>query len=682
MKTIINKIIAVVTLISTLFFQSPGFALAYYQDTEIGNGYLETGLLDFELSETGGFEELAEYGKTVTTTIDIIDKSTIPFKYRMFVKNISGSNLLVCDYIWFTIKQGDTVLANNISLSTLSAPFDLGVYDKNNAKFTIEGQLSTTDPNFQDQSCSFDIEFEGVQTNHDWKEGYYDIETTSEIVYTGHWKDDLKCDLSVWNPGSIKVVATNSYSADCRVEHVQFDVTCVSGNNVNCGAVGISYSNGMGVNAMHQITPDFPEGMTTMFDASSPFGGGQGVIWLTRPVPATGKTYSVNVQHELANYEASYGAYLTYGDTCEGKSKIERIKMAPSYQACQGGSETTVIEFVQPIPEVQKAEDYIVLNEFLPNPTGIAYGYNWGQDSNSKPKGEWVELYNNSTTTDFDVNNWIIKDRDNNAVVIDANKTKNSETIVPKQGYLVVYLNMSLLNNIGKEDVKLFNDLGTLIDSHTYNGGDYCYLEPTIGETNDEEPTNWLCSIFPTVPDNKSFARIPDGIGAWVDPIPTPGDKNVDEIVIAPISPTNTTSTEGATISIDTSITNTTSSTSTATTTSGLTIDLGNVTTTTSGSATTTFDFSTTSIGLLNTTSTDATSTDATSTEPPQQNPEEPILPPTTLPEPLPEPEPPVIEEPLPEPTPSPVISPIITPTGDAGIVTDTSTGTSLTINP
>jgi hypothetical protein len=682
MNKIANKLIAVVTLISTLFFQSPGFALAYYQDSETGKGYLETGLLDFELSETGGFAELTTLTQPSTTTISVVDKSTIPFKYRMTIKNIKGSTINVCDYIWFTIKQGNTVLYKDISLSTLTSPIDLGIYDKNNASFSIEGKLSSDDKIFQDQNCAFDVEFEGVQTNHDYHQGYYDIETASEIVYTGHFKDDLKCDKSVWNPGSIRVVATNSYSADCRIEHVEFNVTCTSGNNVNCGSVGMMYSNAMGVNAMHQITPDFPEGMTTMFDASAPLTG-QGVIWLTRPLPATGKTYSVNVQHEFANYESAYGAYITYGDTCEGVSKMEKVKMAGSFAPCQGGTETTDITFIEPTSTTANAKGSVVMNEALPYPNGNMYGTDWGHDSDSYPKGEWIELYNNSSTSTFDLSGLYFQDTSGNKIYINSSNSfvkGSATTTIGKKGtgaeWMVVYMDYALMDNEG--DTITFTDtLGNAIDTLSYTLPQDCNnLEMTPGDPNYEKCVGNAPKL--QVVDNKSIARIPDGIGEWVDPIPTPGNKNIDDIVVNPIA--NATNTDSGIINTLLPETSTTTATTTIPEGSLPTIspepeNTTTVATTTFGFATTTLNVATTTEPTIGTTTTPLIQDPAPLAEPPTTPPDQPIIIPTTLPDPIPEPQPLVIQQPQ---TPTPQINTTI-----IGVDTSTSgSGTNLIISP
>src|SRR3989344_199245 len=106
----------------------------------------------------------------------------------------------------------------------------------------------------------------------------------------------------------------------------------------------------------------------------------------------------------------------------------------------------------------------IVINEFLPNPEGVAYGFDFGADSDDRPKGEWVELFNNSDS-DFDLDGWDVWAR-----------------------------------------------------------------EPTPGDPNESATSGGVCD---PVPPNKSYARIPDGTGGFVDPIPTPGFANTEDSEIA-----------------------------------------------------------------------------------------------------------------------------------------------------
>lgn len=174
----------------------------------------------------------------------------------------------------------------------------------------------------------------------------------------------------------------------------------------------------------------------------------------------------------------------------------------------------------------------VVLNEFLPNPEGFEYGFDFGTDSDDMPKGEWVELYNNSDTS-YDLTGWYVWDASGseaNKIAITAANTAPSSTTIGGKDWLVVYMNKAVLNNTG-DTVKLYDAGDTLIDSHEYTDNDWCDLEPTAGDENDTTVSG-ACG---GVPPNKSYARIPDGIGGWVDPIPTPGGVNIleDDFVAA-----------------------------------------------------------------------------------------------------------------------------------------------------
>ena len=149
----------------------------------------------------------------------------------------------------------------------------------------------------------------------------------------------------------------------------------------------------------------------------------------------------------------------------------------------------------------------IVMNELLPNPTG--------SDSQSGLLGEWVELYNNGDT-DIDIDGWSISEladpsgtATENFYTIVASapsvgevRTFSGSTVVPTGGFLVILFEAQRLNNDG-DTVTLYDSSLSQMDQHRYVAGE--------------------------APEGKSIARIPDGIGIWVDPIPTPGFKNIND---------------------------------------------------------------------------------------------------------------------------------------------------------
>ncbi len=155
----------------------------------------------------------------------------------------------------------------------------------------------------------------------------------------------------------------------------------------------------------------------------------------------------------------------------------------------------------------------VVMNEFLPDPEG------------SDVDGEWIELYNNDDV-EHDLDGYYLTDADDNRIDIETCRTLGNTTVIPANGWMVVYVKTSetcnshgfSMNNSG-DTLNFYDDNDNIKDSYTYDGNDGCEPGATPGGSNDES-----CDGF--VPTNKSYARIPDGLGDWIDPMPTPGAPN------------------------------------------------------------------------------------------------------------------------------------------------------------
>lgn len=179
----------------------------------------------------------------------------------------------------------------------------------------------------------------------------------------------------------------------------------------------------------------------------------------------------------------------------------------------------------------EQAEDFIVLNEFLPNPIG--------DDNAVMPAGEWIELYNKGNV-DFNLNGWhIYNSNDNSGLQINTSNSDNNddlsdsgETTIPANGFLVVYRNKDevfSLNNNGDE-VRLFNGSiesgSTLVDSHGYDNSIFNNLLVTLLGADMDHSTN---DSAKAISEGNSFIRFPDAENNWIDSIPTPGEANKNE---------------------------------------------------------------------------------------------------------------------------------------------------------
>lgn len=165
----------------------------------------------------------------------------------------------------------------------------------------------------------------------------------------------------------------------------------------------------------------------------------------------------------------------------------------------------------------------VVLNEIMPNPVG--------DDSQNGLLGEWVELYNNTNQT-IDLNGWYIKDLAGAPIVIGGTSdnlptTENGATTIEAFGWLVVYMNAPILNNSGTETVYLYDNNDVLQNGYTYTAGSSSGNDPEDGVTpGGDNGDDDIPGTSGSAREGKSDARIPDGIGVWVDPEPTAGEAN------------------------------------------------------------------------------------------------------------------------------------------------------------
>jgi len=256
-------------------------------------------------------------------------------------------------------------------------------------------------------------------------------------------------------------------------------------------------------------------------------------------------TFSVGMTTDfgLWNFTISvlFGQPITGGETCKFdliyKAWIDGV---PSFETSGFKDEERLHISIT----AETIATPVVINEFLPRPDGPLcsnpanincdasdpdFIFNFGTDSSNIPQGEWVELYN-LTGAPVNLSGWYTQDASGgvgNTNITNIN-TLPATTTIPASGYLVVYMNKSVWNNSG-DTVKLFNAIDVLQDSYQYTSVyEYCYLTPTPGEINDEAPSGGGidCTSGANIPDNKSYARIPDGTGPFVDPVPTPGRSN------------------------------------------------------------------------------------------------------------------------------------------------------------
>ena len=200
-------------------------------------------------------------------------------------------------------------------------------------------------------------------------------------------------------------------------------------------------------------------------------------------------------------FDLPVGASVTQGDLCQAKITFSAWREEVQRFEESGFSDIEEIS-------LNLRAKTIVLNEVLANPDPNApYPAN----------REFIELKNNGNSQ-IDVAGWKIsemtsggEERKYTITTTGGSYTAvpyGGSTVIPAGGWLVLLLsNSTALNNDG-DTIRLYDSSDNKLDEYSYSTAKY----------------------------GLSDARYPDGIGAWVDPIPTPGAPNVVEFELGEIT--------------------------------------------------------------------------------------------------------------------------------------------------
>ena len=147
------------------------------------------------------------------------------------------------------------------------------------------------------------------------------------------------------------------------------------------------------------------------------------------------------------------------------------------------------------------------LTEILPDPTG--------EDANTLPLGEWIEIYNTGDNT-INVEGMFFEDLTEHTLYITEEKVESSTLILPET-YLTIYFNGNSMLNNDADEVSLFDPSNNLIDSLSYSStkegmslskiqDSWIFAQPTPDEENQvqEEPS----SLELKVPKNAKFGEL------------------------------------------------------------------------------------------------------------------------------------------------------------------------------
>jgi hypothetical protein len=443
---------------------------------------------------------------------------SLDFKYKINYRKITGDDAL-CDVLLLTATRNgtkvyDKQLLKNFSLADFSGTaFSTVASGSDGWNFILE--LPTdAGKDLENKPCQFNFDFTAWQTDlPDASKGFFDEETAgTHVVATGDWL----------NPGDVVINEVMWMGSTASDDDEWIELRNMTGNPINIGDWTIEKA------ATSGGTLTIPSGtipangfflIANYNENDSNSALNVSPNWDTTSVELLNSNNGELVLKNGADLivdKAKDGSAWPAGNNGTEKQSMERENIPgdgtilASWHTCISGNCNDGTYW-----DTAEGNNYgtpgaanlspVVMNEFVANPIG--------DDGADRPNGEWIELYNISGRA-MDVSGWYFKNSQEEKIVISKDNVdgENVDTegrvIIPEKDRLVVYLEKDFLDN-EKDTLSFFNDLGTPAD-----------------ESDDVREDTFEYKDAGSFPEGKSIARFPDGVGIWIDPEATPGEKN------------------------------------------------------------------------------------------------------------------------------------------------------------
>ncbi|TXH00559.1 MAG: hypothetical protein E6P95_03340 [Candidatus Moraniibacteriota bacterium] len=451
--------------------------------------------------------------ETPNGRIIFTNEGSLDFRYDVKFRKTNGSNLL-CQALQVIAKRdGSTVYTGALAdFKLLGGKYVLTPFESDTWDMVLS-LPSSAGSELEHLTCEWDVDFLAWQTNlPSATDGFFDEESvTPNSVNTDEWL----------TPGDVIINEVMWMGSDGETSDEWIELKNMTARDINLSNWNIKQGGtGTGVGAHIEIPSGYSIKANSYFLITKKKWNETAIALTSDLAKSKGYTHVAGMKLEdegeelvLENKDAMVidrtplGGWPA-GTNDELKQSMERNdvpgdgSLAANWHTCVSGAangapywDMAGINFGTPLAANLSP---IVMNEFVANPLG--------DDAADGADGEWIELYN-IVDDDIDVANWYFTNHDGDSISISADRTEGGSTVVPGHGTLVVYLNTNFLDN-DSETLALYapHDLDILTDD---------VREDVVQYDN----ANLL-------PEGKSFARFPDGIGVWIDPETTPGADN------------------------------------------------------------------------------------------------------------------------------------------------------------
>ena len=451
--------------------------------------------------------------ETPNGRIIFTNEGSLDFRYDVKFRKTSGSDLL-CQALQVVAKRdGSTVYTGALAdFKLLGGQYVLTPFESDTWDMVLS-LPSSAGSELEHLSCQWDVDFLAWQTNlPSATDGFFDEETvTPNSVNTDEWL----------TPGDVIINEVMWMGSDGETSDEWIELKNMTARDINLSNWNIKQGGtGTGVGVHIEIPSGYSIKANSYFLITKKKWNETAIALTSDLAKSKGYTHVAGMKLEdegeelvLENKDSlvidrtPLGGWPA-GTDGELKQSMERNdipgdgSLAANWHTCVSGAANGTpywdlpgVNFGTPLAANLSP---IVMNEFVANPVG--------DDATDGVDGEWIELYN-IVDEDIDVADWYFTNHAGEVIPIAADRTESGSTVVPGHGTLVVFLNTDFLNN-DEETLSLFAP-------HA--------LDTATDDVREDVVQYEHAAILP---EGKSFARFPDGIGVWIDPETTPGEEN------------------------------------------------------------------------------------------------------------------------------------------------------------